>query len=84
MFASSSAAYVGEATRFKSTRESVNVPERNEAVLERAEQHAVQVGMPVTIARATVETILKSSMAFEECIVRFQYKVPGKPTLIYV
>ncbi|KAJ5562754.1 Chorismate mutase [Penicillium sp. DV-2018c] len=62
------AAYAREATRFKATREAVNVPARNEAVLQQAEQQAVHIGMPVTIARAAVEAILHSSVAFEECI----------------
>ncbi|KAJ5512430.1 Chorismate mutase [Penicillium fimorum] len=63
------AAYVREATRFKSTRESVNVPSRNEAVLKRAEQQAVDIGVPVTIVRATIGAILNSSVPFEQCIV---------------
>ncbi|QQK43333.1 Chorismate mutase, type II [Penicillium digitatum] len=41
------AAYVREATRFKSTRASVNVPSRNEAVLEQAEQQAVAFLIPI-------------------------------------
>jgi chorismate mutase len=65
------AAYVREATRFKSTRASVNVPSRNEEVVRQAEQQAVHVGMPVTVARATFETILNSSVPFEQCIVSF-------------
>ncbi|KAJ5146210.1 Chorismate mutase [Penicillium bovifimosum] len=62
------AAYVREATRFKSTREAVNDPERNEAVIQQAEQQAVHIGVPVTIARAAMEAILDSSVAFEQCI----------------
>ncbi|OQE40116.1 hypothetical protein PENCOP_c006G03408 [Penicillium coprophilum] len=62
------AAYVREATRFKSTRASVNVPSRNEAVLKQAEQQAVEIGVPVTIARAAMGAILNSSVPFEECI----------------
>ncbi|KAJ5518127.1 Chorismate mutase [Penicillium expansum] len=62
------AAYVREATRFKSTRASVNVPSRNEAVLKQAEQQAVHIGVPVTIARAAIGAILNSSVPFEECI----------------
>ncbi|KAJ5191921.1 Chorismate mutase [Penicillium cinerascens] len=62
------AAYVREATRFKSTRASVNVPSRNEEVVRQAEQQAVHIGMPVTIARATFEAILISSVPFEQCI----------------
>lgn len=63
------AAYVREATRFKSTRAAVNVPARNEAVLKQAEQEAVHIGLPVTISRAAMGAILNSSVAFEECIV---------------
>lgn len=58
-----------EATRFKSTRASVNVPSRNEEVVLQAEQQAEHIGMPVTIARATFEAILNSSVPFEQCIV---------------
>lgn len=58
-----------EATRFKSTRASVNVPSRNEEVVHQAEQLAEHIGMPVTIARATLEAILNSSVPFEQCIV---------------
>jgi hypothetical protein len=67
--ASYRAAYVREATRFKSTRDAVNDPSRNEAVLQQAQQQAIHIGMPVTIARAAMEAILDSSVAFEECIV---------------
>ncbi|CAI7605042.1 unnamed protein product [Penicillium glandicola] len=62
------AAYVREATRFKPTRDSVNVPSRNEAVLKQAEEQAVHIGVPVTIARAAIGAILNSSVPFEECI----------------
>ncbi|KAJ6185699.1 hypothetical protein N7519_007000 [Penicillium mononematosum] len=62
------AAYVREATRFKSSRASVNVPSRNEAVLKQAEQQAVHIGVPVTIARAAIGAILNSSVPFEQCI----------------
>lgn len=58
-----------EATRFKSTRASVNVPSRNRAVVEQAEQQAIRVGMPVTIALAAFGAILNSSVPFEQCIV---------------
>ncbi|KAJ5804129.1 uncharacterized protein N7518_000432 [Penicillium psychrosexuale] len=60
--------YVREATRFKSTRASVNVPSRNEAVLQQAEQQAVHIGVPLTIARAAMGAILNSSVPFEQCI----------------
>ncbi|CAG7919307.1 unnamed protein product [Penicillium olsonii] len=63
------AAYVREATRFKSTRAAVNAPSRNEAVLKQADQQAVHIGLPVTIAQAAMGAILNSSVAFEECIV---------------
>ncbi|KAJ5198929.1 Chorismate mutase [Penicillium cf. griseofulvum] len=62
------AAYVREATRFKSTRASVNVPSRNAAVLKQAEQQAVHIGVPVTIALAAMGAILNSSVPFEQCI----------------
>ncbi|KAJ5134861.1 Chorismate mutase [Penicillium atrosanguineum] len=62
------AAYVREATRFKSTRSSVNVPSRNDEVVQEAEEQAEHIGMPVTIARATFEAILNSSVPFEQCI----------------
>jgi hypothetical protein len=47
----------------------VNVPSRNEAVLKQAEQQAVHIGVPVTIARAAMGAILNSSVPFEQCIV---------------
>lgn len=47
----------------------MNVPSRNEAVLKQAEQQAVHIGVPVTIARAAIGAILNSSVPFEECIV---------------
>ncbi|KAF3016063.1 hypothetical protein E8E15_006167 [Penicillium rubens] len=62
------AAYVREATRFKSSWASVNVPSRNEAVLKQAEQQAVHIGVPVTIAHAAMGAILNSSVPFEQCI----------------
>ncbi|KAJ5664880.1 Chorismate mutase [Penicillium maclennaniae] len=62
------AAYVREATRFKPTRDSVNVPSRNEEVVQQAEQQAEHIGVPVIIARATFEAILNSSVPFEQCI----------------
>ncbi|KAK9850249.1 uncharacterized protein MYU51_012681 [Penicillium brevicompactum] len=62
------AAYVREATRFKSTRAAVNAPSRNEAVLKQAEQQALHIGAPVTVARAVMGAILNSSVAFEQCI----------------
>lgn len=58
-----------EATRFKSTRASVNVPSRNREVVEQAEQQAIHIGMPVTIARAAFEAVLNSSVPFEQCVV---------------
>lgn len=64
-----------EATRFKSTRASVNVPSRNEEVIRQAEQQAEYIGMPVTIARATFEAILNSSVPFEQCIVSYPLPV---------
>ncbi|EAS36626.3 uncharacterized protein CIMG_01980 [Coccidioides immitis RS] len=61
-------AYVQEATRFKHTRESVNVPARNKQIVERAKREAVRLGMPVSVAKAVYETVLKAGIRFEECI----------------
>lgn len=47
----------------------MNVPSRNEAVLKQAEQQAVHIGVPVTIAHAAMGAILNSSVPFEQCIV---------------
>lgn len=47
----------------------MNVPSRNEAVLQQAEQQAVHIGVPLTIARAAMGAILNSSVPFEQCIV---------------
>ncbi|KAJ5104422.1 hypothetical protein NUU61_001769 [Penicillium alfredii] len=64
------AAYVREATRFKSTRASVNMPSRNQAVVQQAEQRAIHIGMPVIIARAAMGAVLNGSVLFEQCILR--------------
>ncbi|KAL2010675.1 hypothetical protein VTN00DRAFT_6482 [Thermoascus crustaceus] len=50
------AAYVREATRFKSTRASVNVPSRNREVVEQAKEKAFSTGLPTIRNESAVET----------------------------
>ena len=63
------AGYVREATRFKATRDSVDVPSRDRQVIENAVANATAVHLPETIARAVFTTILNSSVSFELCVV---------------
>jgi chorismate mutase len=64
------AAYVREATRFKVTRDSVNVPARNQEVIDEAEANANTVHLPQTIAKAVFTAIINASVPFEYCVVR--------------
>lgn len=63
------AAYVGEATRFKPTESSVNVPSRNQEVIQGAIDGAPAVHLPQVVAKMVFESIVNSSILFEECIV---------------
>ncbi|WEW60439.1 hypothetical protein PRK78_005925 [Emydomyces testavorans] len=62
------AAYVREATRFKPTRASVNVPARNAQVIERTKREAVKSGMPVSVAGRVYEAVIEAGVRFEECV----------------
>ena len=64
------AAFVREAARFKSNYTSINVPSRNEQVVQGAVQSAPAVDLPQVIAKGTYEAIINSSTKFEYCIVR--------------
>ncbi|KAF8803374.1 hypothetical protein BYT27DRAFT_7195690 [Phlegmacium glaucopus] len=62
------AGYVREATRFKVTRNTVDVPSRDQQVIDSAVTSATALHLPETIARAVFTTILNSSVAFELCV----------------
>ncbi|KAG9312224.1 hypothetical protein JVU11DRAFT_7523 [Chiua virens] len=62
------AAYVREATRFKSTEASVDDPTRNQQVIQGAIDDAPAVGLPQIIAQMVYRNIVNSSVLFEECI----------------
>ncbi|KAL0952934.1 hypothetical protein HGRIS_007147 [Hohenbuehelia grisea] len=63
------AAYVREATRFKATRDSVDVPARDEQVINDAVADAPKFNLPQTIARAVFTAIIESGVGFEQCVV---------------
>jgi len=65
------AAYVREATRFKATHDSVDVPARDQQVIDGAEANATAVHLPKTIAKAVFTAIINSSVPFEYCIVSY-------------
>ncbi|KAH7920602.1 hypothetical protein BV22DRAFT_1020912 [Leucogyrophana mollusca] len=64
------AAYVAEATRFKATLDSVDVPSRDQQVIQGAIEGAPAVHLPQIIAKIVYEGILNASIYFEDCIVR--------------
>src|SRR4051812_33088968 len=61
---------VREATRFKATLDTVDVPSRDTAVIEGAVAAANSTipPLPKTIARSVFTAILNSSVAFEHCV----------------
>jgi len=63
------AAYVREATRFKPTESSINVPSRNQEVIQGAIDGASAVHLPQIVAKMVFESIINSSVLFEQCIV---------------
>ncbi|KAG1867007.1 hypothetical protein C8R48DRAFT_772197 [Suillus tomentosus] len=65
---STRASYVREATRFKATVSDVNVPSRNEQVIQGAVDDAPSVHLPQIVAKSVYEGIINSSVVFEECI----------------
>ncbi|CZR53177.1 uncharacterized protein PAC_03055 [Phialocephala subalpina] len=64
------AGYVREATRFKATLDTVDVPSRDQAVIQGAVDTANSTSppLPATIARAVFEAIINASVPFEQCI----------------
>ena len=64
------AAYVREATRFKSREEDVDDPSRDQQVIQRAIDGAPAVHLPQIVAQMVYQSIINSSVLFEECIVR--------------
>lgn len=64
------AAYVREATRFKSTLDTVDVPIRDQEVIEDAVAKANETmpRLPEVIARSVFEAIINGSVPFEECV----------------
>ena len=63
-------ATVREATRFKATLDSVDVPSRDAAVIEGAVAAAngTHPPLPQTVAKGVFEAILNASVPFEECV----------------
>lgn len=66
-----SAGYVREATRFKPTLDSVDVPSRDAQVIQEAVDAANSTTppLPASIAKVVFEAILNASVPFEECVV---------------
>ncbi|CZT02859.1 uncharacterized protein RAG0_09853 [Rhynchosporium agropyri] len=64
------AAFVREATRFKRTIDSIDVPARDREVIEGAvnASRKTEPRLPETIARAVFEAIINASVPFEECV----------------
>ncbi|KAF9450798.1 hypothetical protein P691DRAFT_809496 [Macrolepiota fuliginosa MF-IS2] len=71
------AAYVREATRFKATHDTVDVPSRDQQVIEQAIADAPQYNLPQVIADGVFTAIINASVKFELCVVR------GAHLLIY-
>lgn len=65
------AGYVREATRFKATLDTVDVPSRDASVIQEAVDKANSTTPPLSrfIAKGVFEAILNFSVPFEECIV---------------
>lgn len=65
----SRAAYVREATRFKPTHDAVDVPSRDQEVIDSAVANASAVHLPQIIAKQVFTAIINSSVPFEYCVV---------------
>ncbi|KAG1866988.1 hypothetical protein C8R48DRAFT_703867 [Suillus tomentosus] len=63
------ASYVREATRFKATVSDINVPSRNQQVIQGVVDNALSVHLPQIVAKIVYEGIINSSVIFEKCIV---------------
>jgi chorismate mutase len=55
----------------------LNVPSRNEEVVERAVTGAVEVYLPQVVARSIFTAIINSSVVFEECVVSLGFVLVG-------
>ena len=62
------AAYVREATRFKSTLDTVDVPVRDSQVIDEAAGNASHFHLPENVAFAVFSAIINSSVPFEKCV----------------
>ncbi|KAB8288187.1 hypothetical protein EYC80_010192 [Monilinia laxa] len=64
------AAYVREATRFKATLDSVDVPSRDMEVIDGAVEKAkgTTPRLPETVARGVFEAIIEANVPFEKCV----------------
>ncbi|KJA25315.1 hypothetical protein HYPSUDRAFT_64895 [Hypholoma sublateritium FD-334 SS-4] len=62
------AALVREATRFKLTHDTVDVPSRDLQVIDQAVEDATNVHLPQTIARAVFAAIIEACVPFELCV----------------
>lgn len=62
------AAFVREATRFKATRDTVDVPSRDVAVIDGVVEDAPSHKLPQNIAKLVFTAIINASIPFELCI----------------
>ncbi|KAF9011826.1 chorismate mutase [Cyathus striatus] len=60
--------FVREATRFKASRNVVDVPSRDQQVVDGAVADAPGLDLPQTIAKAVFTAIINSNVPFEMCI----------------
>lgn len=58
-----------EATRFKATHDTVDVPSRGRQVIEQAVEGAVRYRLPQIIAKGVFSAIINASTIFELCVV---------------
>jgi chorismate mutase len=62
------AGYVREATRFKATLDSVDVPTRDRQVIDGAVEDGKEIGVPEVLSRSVFEGIIEGGVGFEECV----------------
>jgi chorismate mutase len=62
------AAYVREATRFKSTLDTIDVPARDNQVIDEAVGNASHFHLPENMAFAVFSAVINSSVPFEKCV----------------
>lgn len=58
-----------EATRFKATRDTVDVPSRDRQVIEQVLEGAIRYRLPQVIAQGVFSAIINASITFELCVV---------------